>query len=93
MFGQTGEADEYIERHHFERNTEADHILAMQAAPSDKINIGVIGSGSRGTFVMTVFQKDPALTLTSPQQVRAEQLEKQAERGQTCLLYTMTPFS
>src|SRR5713226_6243607 len=32
-----------------------------QAAPSDRIVMGVIGSGSRGTFVMTVFQKDPAL--------------------------------
>ena len=29
-----------------------------QAAPSDRIVMGVIGSGSRGTFVMTVFQKD-----------------------------------
>src|SRR6266850_2585647 len=32
-----------------------------QAAPSDRIVVGVIGSGSRGTFVMTVFQKDPAV--------------------------------
>jgi predicted dehydrogenase len=31
------------------------------AAPSDQVVLGVIGSGSRGTFVMTVFQKDPAL--------------------------------
>ena len=29
-----------------------------QAAPSDRIVIGVIGAGGRGTFVMTVFQKD-----------------------------------
>jgi predicted dehydrogenase len=36
-------------------------ILSAQAAPSDQIVLGVIGSGSRGTFVMTVFQKDPAL--------------------------------
>ncbi len=35
--------------------------LAMTAAPSDQIQLGVIGSGSRGTFVMGVFQKDPAL--------------------------------
>jgi predicted dehydrogenase len=40
-------------------------ILAAQAAPSDQINLGVIGSGSRGTFVMTVFQKDPALRIAS----------------------------
>src|SRR5215510_7941291 len=32
-----------------------------QAAPSDRIVMGVIGSGSRGTFVVTVFQKDPAV--------------------------------
>lgn len=31
------------------------------AAPSDPVSLGVIGSGGRGTFVMTVFQKDPAL--------------------------------
>src|SRR5260221_8633188 len=32
-----------------------------RAAPSDRIVMGVIGSGSRGRFVMTVFQKDPAV--------------------------------
>jgi predicted dehydrogenase len=31
------------------------------AAPSDRIVIGVIGSGGRGTFVMSVFQKDPSV--------------------------------
>lgn len=36
-------------------------VAAVHAAPSDQINLGVIGSGSRGTFVMGVFQKDPAL--------------------------------
>jgi predicted dehydrogenase len=40
-------------------------ILAAQAAPSDQINLGVIGSGSRGTFVMTVFQKDPAVRVAA----------------------------
>jgi len=35
------------------------------AAPSDQIGLGVIGSGGRGTFVMTVFQKDPALKVTA----------------------------
>ncbi len=29
------------------------------AAPSDQIGLGVIGAGSRGTFVMQVFQKSP----------------------------------
>ena len=36
-------------------------MLAAQVAPSDRVNLGVIGAGSRGTFVMGVFQKDPAL--------------------------------
>jgi predicted dehydrogenase len=36
--------------------------LAMaQTPPSDQITLGVIGSGSRGTFVMSVFQKTPAV--------------------------------
>jgi predicted dehydrogenase len=33
----------------------------LQAMPSDQLTLGVIGSGGRGTFVMTIFQKDPAL--------------------------------
>jgi len=33
---------------------------AHAASPADQVSLGVIGSGSRGTFVMTVFQKDPA---------------------------------
>lgn len=36
-------------------------LAAAQTAPSDQIRMGVIGSGSRGTFVMTVFQKDPSV--------------------------------
>jgi predicted dehydrogenase len=36
-------------------------LLMAQIAPSDRISLGVIGSGSRGTFVMTVFQKDPSI--------------------------------
>jgi len=35
--------------------------LAFGAAPSDQVVLGLIGAGGRGTFVMTVFQKDPAL--------------------------------
>jgi len=34
---------------------------AYAVPPSDQIALGVIGSGGRGTFVMGVFQKDPAL--------------------------------
>lgn len=36
-------------------------LLKAQTAPSDQITMGVIGSGGRGTFVMTVFQKNPAV--------------------------------
>ncbi len=36
-------------------------MLAAQSAPSNQVTMGVIGAGSRGTFVMGVFQKDPAL--------------------------------
>ncbi len=36
-------------------------MTASSAPPSDQVILGVIGSGSRGTFVMTVFQKDPAV--------------------------------
>jgi len=36
-------------------------LSVVRAAPSDQINLGVIGSGGRGTFVMTVFQKDAAV--------------------------------
>jgi predicted dehydrogenase len=36
-------------------------LLRAQTAPSDRISLGVIGSGGRGTFVMTVFQKDPSV--------------------------------
>jgi predicted dehydrogenase len=38
-------------------------LLAAQVPPSDHIVVGVIGSGSRGTFVMTVFQKDPSVRI------------------------------
>jgi predicted dehydrogenase len=36
-------------------------VVAHAASPADQVVLGVIGSGSRGTFVMTVFQKDPAV--------------------------------
>jgi predicted dehydrogenase len=39
--------------------------LLGQVAPSGRINLGVIGSGSRGTFVMTVFQKTPAVQVAA----------------------------
>ncbi|BDC49185.1 NADH-dependent dehydrogenase [Bryobacterales bacterium F-183] len=36
-------------------------IPLVAASQTKPVRLGVIGSGSRGTFVMTVFQKDPAL--------------------------------
>ena len=36
-------------------------MAAYAAPPADQVTLGVIGSGSRGTFVMSTFQKDPAL--------------------------------
>jgi predicted dehydrogenase len=38
---------------------------AYAVPPSDQVTLGVIGSGSRGTFVMGVFQKDPALRIAA----------------------------
>lgn len=46
------------------------------AAPSDQIRLGVIGSGGRGTFVMTVFQKDPAVRVNAVCDVYEPNLEK-----------------
>src|SRR5450432_753366 len=40
--------------------------IALRRAPAaDQIALGVIGSGSRGTFVMGVFQKDAALRVAA----------------------------
>ena len=36
-------------------------VLMAQTAPSNQIVLGVIGAGGRGTFVMGVFQKNPAV--------------------------------
>jgi predicted dehydrogenase len=51
-------------------------MLAAYAAPSDQVNLGVIGSGGRGTFVMGVFQKDPNLRVTSICDVYEPNLER-----------------
>ena len=40
-------------------------LTAYAVPPSDQVTLGVIGSGSRGTFVMGVFQKDPALKVAA----------------------------
>lgn len=43
----------------------ASAAAAYAVPPSDQVTLGVIGSGSRGTFVMGVFQKDPALRVAA----------------------------
>jgi predicted dehydrogenase len=50
-------------------------VAVAQAAP-DQVVLGVIGSGSRGTFVMTVFQKDAALRVGAICDVYEPNLEK-----------------
>jgi predicted dehydrogenase len=40
-------------------------VAAYAVPPADQVTLGVIGSGSRGTFVMGVFQKDPALRVAA----------------------------
>ncbi len=50
--------------------------LAAHATPSDRINLGVIGSGGRGTYVMGVFQKDPAVQVSSICDVYEPNLER-----------------
>ncbi len=40
-------------------------IAARVAWPQEQVRMGVIGSGSRGTFVMGVFQKDPAVRVAA----------------------------
>ncbi len=51
-------------------------MAAHAAAPADQVVLGVIGSGSRGTFVMTVFQKDPAVRIGAICDVYEPNLEK-----------------
>ena len=46
------------------------------AAPSDQTILGVIGSGGRGTFVMTVFQKNPAVRVGAICDVYEPNLER-----------------
>jgi hypothetical protein len=55
--------------------------MAVQAAvPSDQVVVGVIGSGSRGTFVMSVFQKDPAVRIEATCDVYEPNLEKRSRQ-------------
>lgn len=49
---------------------------ALQGQPSDRVRLGVIGSGSRGTFVMSVFQKEPNLQVGAIADVYEPHLER-----------------
>ena len=53
-------------------------MAASPAPPADQVELGVIGSGSRGTFVMTVFQKDPSVRVGAICDVYEPNLEKAA---------------
>ncbi len=46
------------------------------AAPSDQVVLGVIGSGGRGSFVMTVFQKNPEVRVGAVCDVYEPNLER-----------------
>ena len=56
-------------------------MMAQAAPPADQVTLGVIGSGSRGTFVMTVFQKDPPLRVGAICDVYEPNLEKALSDG------------
>src|ERR1700722_19620815 len=51
-------------------------LLDAQRSISDQISLGVIGSGGRGTTVMTVFQKDPSVRVGAICDVYEPNLEK-----------------
>src|ERR1700722_2407963 len=53
-------------------------LIAHAAPPSDQVTLGVIGAGSRGTFVMTTFQKDQALKVGAICDVYEPNLERGA---------------
>lgn len=56
-------------------------LVAHAAPPSDQIALGVIGSGGRGTFVMGVFQKDPAVRVAAICDVYEPNLERAASEA------------
>jgi predicted dehydrogenase len=51
-------------------------LAARAALAQDQVRMGVIGSGSRGTFVMGVFQKDPAVRVGAICDVYEPNLER-----------------
>jgi predicted dehydrogenase len=48
---------------------------------NDRIHLGVIGSGDRGRYVMTLMQKDPAVTVTSLCDVWTRRVEMAREKA------------
>ena len=50
--------------------------LVYAAPPSGRINLGLIGAGGRGRFVMTVFQKDPSVRVGAVCDVYEPNLEQ-----------------
>jgi predicted dehydrogenase len=50
--------------------------FAAAASESDRVMLGVIGSGSRGTYVMTDFQKDPNVRVAAICDVYEPNLER-----------------
>jgi len=50
--------------------------VAFGTAPSDQVVLGLIGAGGRGTFVMTIFQKDPSLRVGAICDVYEPNLER-----------------
>src|SRR5215469_16660598 len=50
--------------------------LLAQTPPSDQVRLGVIGAGSRGTFVMGAFQKNPAVRVGAICDVYEPNLER-----------------
>jgi predicted dehydrogenase len=51
-------------------------VAAQSVHAAEKISLGVIGSGGRGTFVMGVFQKDPSLRVGAICDVYEPNLER-----------------
>ncbi len=49
---------------------------AAFGAASDRVSLGLIGAGGRGTFVMTVFQKDPSVRVHAVCDVYEPNLEQ-----------------
>ena len=51
-------------------------LYVLNAAPSDTVRLGVIGSGGRGTFVMAAFGRNPAIKIVAVCDVYEPNLER-----------------